>query len=252
MLRHVARPAAKVPRLIASTPPELIVHDRPQRCPYLGDRVARMPLRLPARALTPGELDRRLVEGDRRQGFVLYRTACPACTACEPIRIDTQSFTPSRSHRRILARGDRLLDIATSEPTADAERVALYNKHKVGRGLFDGQPPMDLDSYRDFLVCTCCDSFELCYYLGGRLIGVAIVDRGANSLSAVYCHYDPTYGHLSLGTYSILKQYELCRALGLRYLYLGLYIASCDRMRYKARFLPHERLVEGRWVRFER
>jgi arginyl-tRNA--protein-N-Asp/Glu arginylyltransferase len=49
-----------------------------------------------------------------------------------------------------------------------------------------------------------------------------------------------------------MKQLELCAMWGLNYLYLGLYIAECDAMIYKARFLPHERLVNGNWVRFDR
>ena len=52
--------------------------------------------------------------------------------------------------------------------------------------------------------------------------------------------------------YSILKQVELCRAWGLRYLYLGLYVADCRSMAYKAGYLPHERLLDGEWVRFDR
>jgi arginine-tRNA-protein transferase len=84
----------------------------------------------------------------------------------------------------------------------------------------------------------------------GQLAGVAIVDRSAHALSAVYCYYDPQLSRLSLGTYSILKQLELCRQWGLRYLYLGLFIAECSSMRYKASFLPHERLVRGRWEPF--
>jgi arginine-tRNA-protein transferase len=85
-----------------------------------------------------------------------------------------------------------------------------------------------------------------------ELAGVAIVDRADNSLSAVYCYYDPAHQRLSLGTYSILKQIELCQSWGLRYLYLGLYIGDCDKMAYKAGFLPHERLVNGRWRGFEK
>jgi arginine-tRNA-protein transferase len=38
----------------------------------------------------------------------------------------------------------------------------------------------------------------------------------------------------------------------LRYLYLGLYVADCRHLAYKARFLPHERLVNGEWRRFDR
>ena len=45
---------------------------------------------------------------------------------------------------------------------------------------------------------------------------------------------------------------EACRAWGLRYLYLGLYVADCRHLAYKARFLPHERLIQGEWRRFDR
>jgi arginine-tRNA-protein transferase len=177
--------------LIPGSPPELIVYDRPQRCPYLRDRVARMPLRLPARALERSELDQRLEAGDRRQGFVLYRTACPSCEACEPIRLDVRDFKPSRSQRRVFQRGEQEIHVEMGPPVVDPVRVALYNKHKHGRGLSDGQPPIDAEGYRDFLVSTCCDSFEIRYRIDSQLVGIAIVDRSANSLSAVYCYYDP-------------------------------------------------------------
>lgn len=243
--------SVSVPRLLPGTPPELIVYDKAQRCPYLSHRTARMPLRLPSRPLDREELDARLAAGDRRQGFVLYRTACPSCEACEPIRLDALDFQFSRSHRRVLKRGDAALRVTIGPPTVDQRRVDLYNLHKQGRGLDDGQPAIDQEGYRDFLVSTCCDSFELRFSLGGKLIGVAISDRGARSISAVYCCFDPRYSNYSIGSYSILKQLELCKSWGLRHLYLGLYIADCDRMLYKARFVPHERLLKGSWVRFE-
>jgi arginine-tRNA-protein transferase len=209
-----------------------------------------MPLRLPSRPLDREELDARLAAGDRRQGFVLYRTACPSCEACEPIRLDALEFQFGRGQRRILKRGDRELSVSIGPPTVDQRRVDLYNIHKQGRSLDDGQPPIDQEGYRDFLVSTCCDSFELRFSYRGVLIGVAVSDRGARSISAVYCCFDPAYAGFSIGTYSILKQLELCKSWGLRHLYLGLYIADCDRMLYKARFLPHERLLKGRWVPF--
>jgi arginine-tRNA-protein transferase len=95
---------------------------------------------------------------------------------------------------------------------------------------------------------TCCESLEIRYTVDGHLVAIALADRSSNALSAVYCFYDPAYEELGLGTYSILKQLELCRTWGLRHLYLGLYIGDCERMRYKARFIPHERLLDGRWV----
>lgn len=238
--------------ILAGSPPELVVYDRPCPCPYLQGRIARMPLRLPARRLRRREVDSRLAAGDRRQGLVLYRTSCPGCAACEPIRIPVATFQPSRSQRRVLKRGDRLLEVSVGPPVLDARRVELYNLHKVGRGLSDGQSLIDSEGYEDFLVNTCCESFEIRYALHGELVGVAVTDRGQSSLSAVYCYYSPEHAHLGIGTYSVLKQLELCRRLGLKHLYLGLYIADSEPMRYKARYLPHERLLDGRWRRFDK
>lgn len=239
-------------RLIVATPPELVIHDAPSPCPYLDERVARLPLRLPVRALSRQEFENRLEVGDRRQGLLLYRTACPSCNACEPIRIDVDSFAPGRSQRRVFRRGERELtcEVGRLEPTL--EKVNLYNRHKFGRGLSSGEHPIDLDGYRAFLGESCCDTFELRYRLGKRLVGVAIVDRGERSLSAVYCYFDPSLPELGIGTYSILKQVALCRGWGLKWLYLGLYIGECASMAYKSRFLPHERLLGDRWVTIER
>ena len=238
------------PRIIPGTPPEIVVYDEPHDCPYVPGRVAVLPLRVPSRRLTGDELDARLAAGDSRQGMFLYRTACPECRACEPIRLDVETYQPNRSQRRALARGDALLRYEVGPPQLDEARVELYNRHKRLRGLGDGE--IDLAGYRQFLVMTCCESFEIRYLLEGRLVAVALADRSSDALSAVYCFYDPSFEELSLGTYSILKQVELCRAWGLRYLYLGLYIGDCERMRYKARFLPHERLLDGEWKTIDR
>jgi arginyl-tRNA--protein-N-Asp/Glu arginylyltransferase len=239
-------------RLILDQPPELVVHDELQPCPYLEQRMSRLPLRIPARGLERSELEARLARGDRRQGLFLYRPACPGCVACEPIRLDLSQFAANRSQRRTLLRGDRELTVDLGEPVADPERVALYNRHKALRGLSAGQGEVDVRSYREFLAMTCCDTIEIRYRLEGKLIGVAIADRSSEALSAVYCYYEPTLERLSLGTYSILKQLELCRMWGLKYLYLGLYIAESVHMRYKARFLPHQRLLDGTWLDFTR
>ncbi len=239
-------------RVVPGEPPELIVYDRLQPCPYLPDRVARMPLRIPARLLHRSELEQRLETGDRRQGIFLYRTSCPGCRACEPIRIDVASFTANRSQRRALERGSSRITVEVGDPIADATRVELYNRHKELRGLSSDRDGIDLEGYREFLVVSCCESFELRYRVGGQLIGVALVDRSEDALSAVYCYYDPAYEKLSVGTFSVLKQIELCRAWGLRYLYLGLYISDSERMRYKAHFLPHQRRIDGQWQTFER
>jgi arginine-tRNA-protein transferase len=134
---------------------------------------------------------------------------------------------------------------------ADECRVRLFNKHRRQRGLAKRDSDIDLDEYVWGFVRSCFESFEMSYWFGKDLVCLAVCDRGANSLSAVYTFFEPTLKRVSLGTYSILKQVEYCRQQGLRYLYLGYYVAQSPHMSYKSRFRPHERLIRNQWVRFE-
>ena len=136
------------------------------------------------------------------------------------------------------------------EPRVDDERLELFEKHKTIRGLGAPERPIDRRDYTGFFIDRCAESFELRLLHRGRLACVAVTDRGASSLSAVYCFYDPDLSHLGLGTYAILKQVELCRQWERRHLYLGLYIAENAHMRHKGRFRPHERLINGEWREF--
>lgn len=239
-----------VPRRVGGEPAEWVVHDEPSPCVYLAGRVARLPLRLPVRPLRRDELAKRLRDGDRRQGLLLYRPACPGCVACEAIRLDTTEFRPSRSQRRAYRRGEALLTPHIGPPSATDEKVELYNRHKLERGLAVGDDLLDLGSYREFLVESCSDTIEIEYRLGDRLVAVALSDRATDGLSAVYAYFDPDHASLSLGTYSIMKQLAICREWGLRYLYLGLYVEGSPPMEYKVRYRPHERLVDGAWRAF--
>jgi arginine-tRNA-protein transferase len=238
--------------MLPGDPPELLVYDEPMECPYLPGETARLPLRLPLSRLTRPQLDERLARGERRQGRLVYRTACESCRACEGIRIPVRDYALTRTQRRVFRRGQREIDTEVGPVRTDAERVALYNRHKRLRGLDLRDEPITTAGYAAVLADTCCESFELRYRVEGRLIGVAIVDRSDSALSAVYCYYDPDYGRLSPGVYSILHQLWLCRRWGLDHLYLGLTIDRCKAMTYKRTYLPHERLVDGAWRRFER
>ena len=214
---------------------------------YLPGRLARLPLRLPTRPLNPEELDSRLDSGDRRQGLLLYRPNCATCRACEAIRLDVAEFRPNRSQRRAFQRGEQCLTSEIVAPSATAEKVRLYNEHKQARGLDLGDDLLDLESYQEFLVETCVDTFEINYRHEGTLIAVSLVDRAQNSLSATYTFFDPRYAKLSPGTYSIMKQLSLCRQWGLQHLYLGLYVEGCQPMEYKTLYRPHQRRVGNAW-----
>ncbi len=228
-------------------PPQLLVHDDVEPCPYLPGQLARLPMRFPLRRLSREELDERLAAGDRRQGNMLYHAACPHCQACQSSRVLVRQFQPNRSQRRAYQRGEQSFTVEIGPPTVDALRVDLYNRHKDGRGLNLGEGRIDELGYRSFLVDTCCETFELRYFLDGRLIGVAVADRGETALSAVYCYFDPICSRLSPGVYSVLKHIELCRQWNLEYLYLGFFIAPPSKMSYKCGYQPQERLIGGQW-----
>jgi arginyl-tRNA--protein-N-Asp/Glu arginylyltransferase len=240
-------------RLLVMTPPEIVVRDQEDACVYLPGRRARQPLRQPIRRLTAAEFDARLAAGDRRAGSLLYNQACPSCAACQAIRVDLRAFAPSRSQRRAKARGEAAITVQLGPILVDDLRVTLYQTHERGRGLDrGGQPPIGALEYESFFVDSCVEGFEVRYLVGGRLCGVAITDRGARSLSAVYTFWDPAYAALSLGTFSVLTQIALARSWDLEWLYLGLAIRETRSMAYKLAFMPHERRVGGAWQRFSR
>ncbi|KAL5966305.1 Arginyl-tRNA--protein transferase 1 [Taenia solium] len=94
-------------------------------------------------------------------------------------------------------------------------------------------------------------SYHQQYWLDGeKLIAVGVVDLVPGCLSSVYFFYDPVYAFLRLGTYSALREIAFVRHLHRTYgsvvpayadftqYYMGYYIHSCAKMRYKALYSP--------------
>ena len=79
-------------------------------------------------------------------------------------------------------------------------------------------------------------------YLQDTLIAVGFIDQGQNSLSSNYFIYLQDYQHLSLGTFSIIKELQYCQQQGLQYFYLGYYIEANPSMAYKNRFYPQQQM----------
>ena len=206
-----------------------------------------MPLEWPMQSLSAEKLDSLLDRGYRRSGPFLYRTRCPACSACEPTRIDIREFSPTRSMRRVLNRGDRDLQIRIAAPSVDTDRIDLFNRHRLERSLSREQGVVDESDYSGFLVDTICNTREISYWLDDQLVGIATSDIGRESISLVYCYFDPAASGYSVGTYSILKHIEFARQWQMRYVYLGMYVSSNSHLNYKGRFLPQYRFQQGSW-----
>jgi len=82
------------------------------------------------------------------------------------------------------------------------------------------------------------------YRLDGKIICVAVLDILPDCVSSVYLYYDPDYAFLSLGTISALLEISYVRQLHkhwspkIRQYYMGFYIHSCPKMRYKGQYNP--------------
>jgi arginyl-tRNA--protein-N-Asp/Glu arginylyltransferase len=227
---------------------ERLVHDATESCPYIDGETARMPLRWQMRNLSGEELDAALADGDRRVGRMLYRTSCPSCTACEALRIPVDDFRPKKSQRRVW-RKNQDIKVTVGSAKFSEERLELYNRHKQERGLSRDGKQMTQQGYEGWFVNTCVQTMELCFKLNDKLVAVSIVDVGARDTSSVYHYFDPNLSERSFGTFSALVEMAWCRTRRGRFHYMGLYVGECDRLNYKARFLPHERRVDGEWVR---
>jgi len=89
-------------------------------------------------------------------------------------------------------------------------------------------------------------AFHQQYLIDGAIVAVGVVDILPHSLSSVYLYYDPVWwgegANLSPGTYTAIREVQLTQQLGIPFYYMGYYIHSCPKMRYKGRFLPSDLL----------
>ncbi|XP_065187388.1 arginyl-tRNA--protein transferase 1-like isoform X1 [Sycon ciliatum] len=188
-------------------------------------------------------------------GKTLEEFAVETIPGQEPVHRLTTALVPSGASHPVF------------KATRD-ESFALYCKYQAR--VHDDKPEdLTLKKWERFLVTTpltrksAADgieygSFHRHYYLDGKLIAVGVIDILPNALSSVYAYYDPDMPHLSLGTYTALREVmytrELHRSLPeLQSYYMGFYIHNCVKMRYKGNYTPSYLLCPERqtWVPIE-
>src|ERR1700689_1949335 len=106
----------------------------PLPCPYLPDRVERkLFTRLIGEPSIDTEINATLTRaGFRRSHDIVYRPACPNCTACVPVRVPVRTFKPSRSLKRIASINRNLaVDMVDAEVTD--EQYTLFMAYQTAR-----------------------------------------------------------------------------------------------------------------------
>jgi arginine-tRNA-protein transferase len=233
----------------------------PAPCPYLPGREERKVFThlIGRRAASLNDM---LTEsGFRRSQTIAYRPACENCRACLSVRVVVDDFRLSRNLRRVY---DANQDLIGSMQPADAnsEQYALFRSYLEARHHDGGMADMSMldfammieDSHVNTRIVEYRRRGPDSFITGkgtGPLIGLALTDVLHDGLSMVYSFYDIEQHERSLGTFMILDHIERTRRLGLPYLYLGYWVEGSQKMDYKARFRPQERLDLGGWNRVD-
>lgn len=229
----------------------------PTVCPYLPGRSERKVFTELAGDNAPELNDALGRIGFRRSQNVAYRPSCQNCSACVSVRVVANMFEPSASQRRCLRLHSDLV-VEARAPWATEEQYELLTRYLATRHPDGGMADMSEGDFAGMVehspVETCVVEYREPTTDGrqGRLVGACLTDRQADGLSMVYSFFDTRDANRKgLGTFVILDHIMRGARAGLPYVYLGYWVEGSERMAYKTRFRPLERLGPGGWHRMD-
>jgi leucyl-tRNA---protein transferase len=195
--------------------------------------------------------------GFRRSQNVAYRPSCLDCKACISVRVVTDEFVPNATQRKILRRNEDL-KVSACRPWSTGEQYDLLRRYLAQRHPEGGMVNMDEMDYADMVEQSPVKSQLIEYRTTGRdgergkLVGACLTDQQGDGLSMIYSFYDAeAENRPGLGNFIIMDHILRARNAGLPYVYLGYWVEGSQRMNYKTRYRPIERLSPDGWERFE-
>jgi len=229
-------------------------------CPYLPGREERKVFTHLVGNSAGGLNDLLTHGGFRRSQSIAYRPACDECHACVSVRVIADEFQPSRNIRKTIARNADILGEQCS-PVPTSEQYSLFRAYLDARHDHGGMADMSVLDYAMMVEDSHVETRIIEYRRSGidsringrgaELVAVALTDVLSDGLSMVYSFFDPNQANRSLGTYMIVDHIARARHQGLPYVYLGYWINGSQKMGYKSRFLPQQRLSPSGWLRVE-
>lgn len=222
-------------------------HSGEMPCPYLPGRTERQlytELSGPSARLVFEKLS---TSGFRRSHHVVYRPACPGCTACHPVRVVAREFVANRSWRRI-ARANADIQPSDAGLAVTDEQYALFRDYLRSRHGDGDMAKMTRGDYAAMVLTSPVETTMFEFRDGRqRLVGACLTDILADGLSAVYSMFDPDLAARSLGSFMVLWLIGEAKRRGLRNVYLGFWVPDSPKMDYKRRFRPLEAFGPEGW-----
>ena len=192
--------------------------------------------------------------GFRRSQNVAYRPSCADCRACVSVRVVADEFRPSGSQKRTMKRNADLI-VSECRPWATAEQFALLQRYLSHRHPGGGMAAMDEVDYADMVEHTSVNSYVVEYRepradgRPGKLVAACLTDRQGDGLSMIYSFYEPEAERAGLGNFVILDHIRRAARDGLPFVYLGYWVEGSERMQYKVRYRPLDKLGPDGWQR---
>jgi arginine-tRNA-protein transferase len=218
----------------------------PHSCSYLADRQAQSAFVGPELLLDTALYSKLITQGFRRSGNEVYSPRCPNCSECIACRIPVTQFKPSRNQKRCLKKNQQTA-VRVTAAVFKQQHYDLYQRYQHYKHPNSGMATSTANEYIDFLSSSWCTSCFVEFYINEQLAAVAVVDFLDNALSAVYTFFDPDLSTYSLGVYAVLWQIEQAQYLEMDYVYLGFWIADCQKMAYKTQYQPLQGFINRQW-----